>query len=481
MMKSNALRCKGCFAPVRTLGFAALGLAMYALPAHGTMIPVLTNSDRVADDGSCSLREAIDAANTDTASGSSPGECPAGNGRDTITVPAMVISVDGRLEISSSIDLLGAGVGSTAVDAGGRDLVFLVSAGEVTLRGLTIRGGDAQSGGGAFIGSGSTVEIADARFTDNDAFTGGGGLAVQSGATVTVLRTTIDGNRATGAFGGGVWNQGTLFVRESLIGGDPIAPGHPVGPGTGNDSNRAGGVFNSGVLNLRNVTVSGNNAHSPGAGTGGLSNHGFAVLNNVTITRNMGRGNNPGSFLGGGLHSGSAATTVVKNSVIADNDGRGGPNDCAGALTSDSRYNLIEDPGGCRLPGASSTFVLGQDPRLDPLADNGGPTRTHLPAPGSPAVDAGFPFPPGGPAADACEATDQRGVPRLICDLGAVEREVLVPTELAVTTTADQVDRRPGDGTCATVGNTCSLRALKLTVCTPRSSCRLLLMIGGAW
>jgi CSLREA domain-containing protein len=52
-----------------------------------TTIPVTTDTDMVADDGRCSLREAIEAANTDTASGLSAVERPVGSGNDTITVP----------------------------------------------------------------------------------------------------------------------------------------------------------------------------------------------------------------------------------------------------------------------------------------------------------------------------------------------------------------------------------------------------------
>jgi CSLREA domain-containing protein len=189
---------------------------------------------------------------------------------------------------------------------------------------------------------------------------------------------------------------------------------------------------------------------------------GFAFLNNVTITKNVGVG---GGGRAGGLNSTSGATTVVKNSIIADNQGSGGAtNDCAGALTTDSVYNLIRDPTGCVLPPIEQppdpeTFILNEDPRLGELAFNNGPTRNHLPAPDSPVIDAGFPFPPGGPAADSCEPIDQRGVPRLICDIGAVEREVQVPTALTVTTTADEVDTRPGNGACETASNACSLRA----------------------
>ena len=57
-------------------------------PVYAESIAVNSTADVVADDGVCTLREAITAANTDTPSGSAPGECPAGNGADTITLPA---------------------------------------------------------------------------------------------------------------------------------------------------------------------------------------------------------------------------------------------------------------------------------------------------------------------------------------------------------------------------------------------------------
>ena len=61
-------------------------------------------------------------------------------------------------------------------------------------------------------------------------------------------------------------------------------------------------------MNLRNVTVSGNSAHSTDAGTGGISQNGFAVLYNVTITNNTGVGNNAESFRGGGIQTSSGKT-----------------------------------------------------------------------------------------------------------------------------------------------------------------------------
>jgi len=68
------------FIPAQTFTQSALG-------KPNTTIMVNTLADTINDsDGNCSLREAVIAANTDTASGSAIGECNAGNGIDTITL-----------------------------------------------------------------------------------------------------------------------------------------------------------------------------------------------------------------------------------------------------------------------------------------------------------------------------------------------------------------------------------------------------------
>jgi CSLREA domain-containing protein len=107
---------------------------------------------------------------------------------------------------------------------------------------------------------------------------------------------------------------------------------------------------------------------------------------------------------------------------------------------------------GCELdtvgPGDTTAAV---DPLLARLADNGGPTMTHAPLDGSPAVDAGDPSTPGSSEA-ACAPTDQRGVTRpqgSVCDIGAYEA-VQEGGALAVTKTQDS-----NDGVCDA---DCSLR-----------------------
>ena len=70
-----------------------LSLTMLHGTAHAATITVNTTADVVADDGVCSLREAITAANTDTSSGATGGECAAGSGADTITLSAGTITL----------------------------------------------------------------------------------------------------------------------------------------------------------------------------------------------------------------------------------------------------------------------------------------------------------------------------------------------------------------------------------------------------
>ncbi|MGE3817900.1 MAG: choice-of-anchor Q domain-containing protein [Isosphaeraceae bacterium] len=105
--------------------------------------------------------------------------------------------------------------------------------------------------------------------------------------------------------------------------------------------------------------------------------------------------------LGGGLKGAAPGTDGVHlaNAIVAGN------------VTAD----LVD----VLLDAASANNLIGGDPKLGPLADNGGPTWTHKPMPGSPALGAGS------NAAAVLDGltTDQRGRPRFsgAVDLGAVE------------------------------------------------------------
>jgi hypothetical protein len=82
----------------------------------------------------------------------------------------------------------------------------------------------------------------------------------------------------------------------------------------------------------------------------------------------------------------------------------------------------VESPGNtCQLGLFSHASVPAANLMLGALADNGGPTPTHLPSAGSALIDAGWRY--------VCTGLDQRGYVRAdgnaYCDTGAVEAGAL--------------------------------------------------------
>jgi hypothetical protein len=192
------------------------------------------------------------------------------------------------------------------------------------------------------------------------------------------------------------------------------------------------GLYNSGVAALASSTVSTNLIHPVLLGYGaGIANAGTTSLSNVTITGNINGG--AGVSDGAGVFL-NAGTATIRNSIIAKQIlGK----DCSLGVTTDG-HNIDSD-GTC---GLISTASGGSDqpsvahPGLLPLADYGGPTRTHNLADDSPAIDGGDPAGcradlNGIGAAKIPLATDQRGNVFVEvsgaggdpsgCDIGAVE------------------------------------------------------------
>ena len=137
------------------------------------------------------------------------------------------------------------------------------------------------------------------------------------------------------------------------------------------------------MLTVTNSTISGNTGGSDG---GGVFNNQSAVvdLNNVTVANNFAARD------GGGIYNEGPFT--VANTLIAGNRAPGGLSgpDCRGSFISQG-YNLIQNVSNCQLTGDTTGNVIGQDPRLGVLTDNGGPTDTDLPDLASPLVDGGNP------------------------------------------------------------------------------------------
>jgi hypothetical protein len=108
--------------------------------------------------------------------------------------------------------------------------------------------------------------------------------------------------------------------------------------------------------------------------------------------------------------------------MVAKNLHGGDCSTLSGQVISEG-YNLDSD-GSCQL--TEPTDLLGIDPLLGPLQDNGGATWTHALLPGSPARDA---IPWGTTGCGTSLYSDQRGKARPhgaggTCDIGAYEVEV---------------------------------------------------------
>ncbi|GEM_PF-755213 len=257
----------------------------------------------------------------------------------------------------------------------------------------------------------------------------GGGMSVFGITTIT--RTTVKGNIASGPTrrGGGIASGGTVLLTASTV--------------SGNSATTSGGGIEvtGGTLQVVNSTISGNTA-PVGAGIHTSTTHGV-TLGNSTVAFNNGPG----------LSMDTISTPItLKNAIVAGNTG----GECAGSMTS-AGYNLTQ--GSCTFMG-DTTGNVHADPLLSALADNGGATFTHLPAPNSPVINAGNPAGCTDPS-NVTLTTDQRGVARVQggrCDIGAVETAPSSNT-LAVNSTADAVDDNPGDGMCHTAAGECTLRA----------------------
>ncbi len=168
-------------------------------------------------------------------------------------------------------------------------------------------------------------------------------------------------------------------------------------------------LFTSTSVDLENVTFSGNTAAEAtgggldveeGDGFTGLA--GLVQLVNVTIAEND-------APSGGGIHvATNSSTTEMTNTLLASNVG----NNCLITNTLTSRGFNLADDGSCELTAEGD--LPNTDPQLGDLMNNGGDTETYaLPDFGSPAKDAG--------TDTGCPATDQRGVTRFLCDIGAYE------------------------------------------------------------
>lgn len=416
--------------------------------------------DVVSDSGQsggpdCTLRDAISAANSDTAVGG----CQAGSGDDVIVLPVeAVITLNeavgssngdgsyGLAEIDSTIEIDGRGsvierdagldcVPDSSTTAGefrlfyvnGGDLsasdltlrngcagdsifsrgsggAIFVRSGNLTLEGVTLENNVAAGSGGALSRAGTGTSSIDRSYlSDNEAGRNGGAIN-NSGGTTTVTRSTVEGNFASNSGGGLTSELGTVEVIESTVSGNTA-------------TENGGGISGSNLsvlLRVHNSTISGNRIDNPsdnGAG-GGIASQDALEIRFSTIVDN---------------EAGSGSALTIVSSTDSDDDVTMTGSVLSGSSSVCSGEAVLIDAVGANLATDDScpgVTIVDAAPLLGPLADNGGPTLTHAIDEDSPAFDQG-----GNCAAGAGPTTDQRGRPRpgagsAGCDLGAYEYQV---------------------------------------------------------
>jgi PKD repeat protein len=310
---------------------------------------------------------------------------------DTITFDGdYTIVLASHLTINRNVTIDGAGH-SVTVSGNNAVRVFVVDPGAtLNINHLIVAYGSARTiipgftddpdGGG--IHNQGTLNVTDSVFSGNGARYGWGhgGAIFSAYGTVTVTNTTVSDNGAM--FGSAIFNyQGTLNVTNSTI---------------TNNVSGGGGILNyNGTATLTNCTFSGNR-HGAFA-----NSYGTTTLTNCTFSSNP----------EGGVIVDKGGTARLANTIVANS---GEYNNCA----SHNEGLIIGSNGLADDESCGPGFVTSSSILLSPLADNGGRTQTMALLPGSSAIDVGD---------DAvCPATDQRGVTRpqgAHCDIGAYEVE----------------------------------------------------------
>ena len=468
----------------RTLAALMAATLITASYIQAATFNVTTTADEVGGPG-LSLREAIDGANSDNEN--STIVLQPGTYQLTLCGTFDDANATGDLDHTEAFDLVIEGNGATIENtcAGDRILHNHAGGSHVTLENVTITGGHVsltEFGGGVWMdagdltvtsstiigneagesGGGIQVDYGDLTITDsvienNESGLPGGGVEVGGPVTVVILDSVFHGN--DGDIGGGIsvgsaaslTIERTTFTMNSSPDGSAAYFGQ-IDSGIIEDcafENNSGGhtiryndlrdpVGSTPHLVLRRCTVA-DNVLAPGLAAVSINTDNRILrVENSTVSNNFGIGvaaSNHGII--DLVHS-----TVVSNeehnvsalgfgefrtfgSIIADVDAGG--TDCALAVGAQSRgYNFAGD-GTCGLGLGSDDVSFGGDPKLAPLANNGGYTRTRAPYADSPVVDH--------VQLAACTgelgggATDQRGAARpdgADCDVGAYEGHLLV-------------------------------------------------------
>ena len=337
---------------------------------------------------------------------------------DTINVAAGTYA-ENLSAFGKNLTINGAGAAATIISGDNANRVWVIySNSTMNLANMTITYGSATGDFGGGIYNDGTMSLSGVTVTSNNA---GYGSGITNFGTLTIDGSTISNNVATGS-GGGIVNGKDLTITNSTISGNSA-----TGDG--------GGIYHSGTsLTISGSTISGNTATGNG---GGIVNFGANPINitNSTISGNTATGNG-GGIVNGGTLTLASSTVYGNQGALGSNIYNSGPLSSKSTIVANgncAQFGTVTSLGGNLDSGNTCGFGTGPgdqvsvNPLLGPLANNGGPTLTHALLTNSPAINAA--------GNGGCPATDQRGTTRPqgpVCDIGAFELVDNAPPVLGV-------------------------------------------------
>lgn len=367
-------------------------------------------------------------------------------GTDTI-----IFEITGTVALNSSLpaitDSLSIIGGKHAIVVDGQNFLgvipFSITGGIVTIADITVTRGHANNpdAGGVQVRNGASLELKNVTVQNctTQAENGGGVLASGSALKITNSRIINNFMSAPGSSGSGIFmGGGSLIMTGTVVSGNTLPNSADIGGagihlfqvsnarienstifGNINGNYGAGIHNNMSTLRMSNVTVSGN---SGGVQAGGVSNvGGTLILRNCTIS-----GNSVTRWGGGIYNVGNGASLTLANTIVAGNSaGINGQDIFNFASLSRAGSNIVQASIANSGTISGSGTISNIDPKLRPLAANGGLVPTRALAFDSPARNTGV----------NAEALDTLGVPliydargpgysrikSLIVDVGAYE------------------------------------------------------------
>lgn len=214
----------------------------------------------------------------------------------------------GKISIAKNVTLLGTGRERTILDGEGvassTAVLTIDSGATVTVRALTVTGGNGGDGGGVV--NEGTVTLDGVSVTANYA-NQGGGILNRVGGALTLTDCRVSGNEARSQGGG-------LFVFGDTV---TLNGSHVTANETGH--NGGGLLVLGGEVRLNESDVTGNKAIEAGSEGGGLKIlDGAVTLSGALVTGNT-------AAAGGGIYRVGGAVTINPDSVTGNT-----PNNCAG-------------------------------------------------------------------------------------------------------------------------------------------------------